>query len=139
MYSDILSNSRICSIQAATIFFTKSPSSNSSFKKLSIVSTPLNQGCLALSDFALKSANMSANIEPFKRLCSNRWDFHIKNHPKPVEQYTIDNFLKELFINILFLDIVLFQVLQHLFSNLIHSGNSLVYSLNNVHLLYSML
>jgi hypothetical protein len=64
---------------------------------LSIVSTPWNnQGCLALSDFTLKSANLSANIEPFGRLCSNRCGFHLKNHQKPVTQYTIDNFLKEL-------------------------------------------
>jgi len=69
----------------------------SSFKKLSIVSTPWNnQGCLTLSDFTLKSANLSANIEPFERLCSNRWGFHLKNHQKPVTQYTIDNFLKKL-------------------------------------------
>ena len=83
--------------------------SNSSFKKLSIVSTSVYQSgdALTLSDFTLKSANLSANIEPFERLCSNRWGFHIKNHQKPVDQHTIDNFLKELFlVKILFLDFV---------------------------------
>jgi hypothetical protein len=76
---------------------------------LSIVSTSVYQSgdALTLSDFTLKSANLSANIEPFERLCSNRWGFHLKNHQKPVDLHTIDNFLKELFlVKILFLDFV---------------------------------
>nr|DAL71105.1 MAG TPA: hypothetical protein [Caudoviricetes sp.] len=41
---------------------------------MSIVSTSVYQSgdALTLSDFTLKSANLSANIEPFERLCSNR-------------------------------------------------------------------
>nr|DAW24399.1 MAG TPA: hypothetical protein [Caudoviricetes sp.] len=76
---------------------------------MSIVSTSVYQSgdALTLSDFTLKSANLSANIEPFERLCSNRWGFHLKNHQKPVDLHTIDNFLKELFlVKILFLDFV---------------------------------
>ena len=51
---------------------------------------------MPLSDFTLKSANLSANIELFERCCSNRDGFHIKNCQKPVDLHTIDNFLKEL-------------------------------------------
>jgi len=50
---------------------------------------------LPLSDFTLKSANLSANIELFERYCSNRRGFTLKP-PKPVDLHTIDNFLKEL-------------------------------------------
>ena len=56
-----------CILHSLTISFP------SSFKKLSIVSTPYYiRGVLPLSDFTLKSANLSANIELFERCCSNR-------------------------------------------------------------------
>ena len=56
-----------CILHSLTISFP------SSFKKLSIVSTPYYiRGVLPLSDFTLKSANLSANIELFERYCSNR-------------------------------------------------------------------
>ena len=53
------------------------------------------RGVFPLSDFTLKSENLLHIIELFERCCSNRRGFTLKP-PKPVDQHTIDNFLKEL-------------------------------------------